>query len=413
MMAVLTLLFIHVRVSGFKLETILSRCPKARQWELWLRFLKYIELDHDPFLDSIEQWCKPRLGVAFAKAHRAGQFGTKGKNAIDKQISGGTVDTALGNVAAAFRDHDRPDPFVDAYGKRHQLLRDQVKAYKRWDPKPKQQKAVPARVLRRLIERAATEKDKHIADLVGGAFFHACRSCEYSKVQGERKTRIIEVGNIQFYKGRRALSHRDPLLADADTVTITFVLQKNNVKYDSITQWACDPNELLCPVKRWARLAQRVRSYTGCTDSTPVNIHINALTGAVEEISSYEIVKALHSAASSFGKDDLGFNVDDLGTHSIRSGAAMAMYLSNTPAYTIMLIGRWSSDAFLRYIRTQVQDFARGVSRNMVQSEDFFTVPSAASLEDPRTSNHRYNLAGRGLVSGLTDATRPLFSLHH
>ena len=91
----------------------------------------------------------------------------------------------------------------------------------------------------------------------------------------------------------------------------------------------------------------------------------------------------------------------------------MAMYLTQTPVYTIMLIGRWSSDAFLRYIRTQVQDFARGVSRNMVQSEDFFTVPSSASLEDPRTSNHQYNLAGRGLVSGVTDATRPLFSLHH
>lgn len=98
---------------------------------------------------------------------------------------------------------------------------------------------MPARVLRRLIERAVTEKDRHVADLIGGAFFYACRSCEYSSVQGERKTRIVEVGNIQFYKGRRELSHLDLLLADADTVTITFVLQKNNVKYDSITQWAC------------------------------------------------------------------------------------------------------------------------------------------------------------------------------
>ena len=51
----------------------------------------------------------------------------------------------------------------------------------------------------------------------------------------------------------------------------------------------------------------------------------------------------------------------------------MAMYLTQTPVYTIMLIGRWSSDAFLRYICTQVQDFARGVSQNMVCSEDFFT----------------------------------------
>ena len=100
-------------------------------WELWLRFLRYIELDHDPFLDSIEPWCKPRLGVAFAKAYRAGQFDTKGKNAVDKQIAGGTVDTALGNVAATFRLNNRPDPFIDSNGSWHYLLQNQVKAYKR------------------------------------------------------------------------------------------------------------------------------------------------------------------------------------------------------------------------------------------------------------------------------------------
>jgi len=38
----------------------------------------------------------------------------------------------------------------------------------------------------------------------------------------------------------------------------------------------------------------------------------------------------------------------------------MAMYLTNTPIYMIMLIGRWTSDAFLHYIRLQVQDFTRG-----------------------------------------------------
>eukprot|EP00978_Attheya_sp_CCMP212_P021308 scaffold62029_cov65-Attheya_sp.AAC.1 len=43
----------------------------------------------------------------------------------------------------------------------------------------------------------------------------------------------------------------------------------------------------------------------------------------------------------------------DIGTHSIRSAAAMAMYLAGVPVFTIMLIGRWSRDAFLHYIRRQ------------------------------------------------------------
>jgi len=394
---------------GVELST---QTKRSCHWELWLRFLKYIELHHDPFLDNIAPWCRPRLGVAFARAYRAGQFATKGKNSSSQQVSGDSVSTALGNVAATFRAHDRPDPFLDQNGQRHQLLQQQCRAYKKFDPKAKQQKAVPSRVIRRAIQSASSEREQHEADLVGGAFFFACRSCEYSEVQGERKTKTIEVGNIQFFKGKRELSHLDPYLLHADSVSITFVLQKNNTKYDTITQWATNDKDL-CPVQRWGRLVQRIRSYPGSTDATPVNLFRDPKTLSYHYITSSNISSALRRSAEWFGVDDLGFQPKELGTHSIRSGAAMAMYLTQTPVYTIMLIGRWSSDAFLRYIRTQVQDFARGVSQNMIQAEDFFTVPQATSLEDPRTSNHHHNFSGRGMISGLTDAARPLFSLFH
>ena len=377
-----------------------------------MRFLKYIDLHHDPFLDGLEPWCRPRLGVAFARAYRAGQFATKGKNSLSQQVAGDSVSAALGNVAATFRAHDRPDPFTDQNGQRHQLLQHQCRAYKKWDPKAKQQKAVPARVIRQAVKFARSEREQHEADLIGGAFFFACRSCEYSEVQGERKTKTIEVGNVRFFKGKRELSHLDPYLLHADSVSITFVLQKNNTKYDTITQWATnDPD--LCPVQRWGRLVQRIRSYPGSTDATPVNLFFDRHTNSYHYITSSNITSALRRAAHCFGVDNLGFKPDELGTHSIRSGAAMAMYLTQTPVYTIMLIGRWSSDAFLRYIRTQVQDFARGVSQNMIQAEEFFTVPQADSLEDPRTTNHHHNFSGRGMVSGSTAAARPRLSLYH
>jgi len=70
----------------------------------------------------------------------------------------------------------------------------------------------------------------------------------------------------------------------------------------------------------------------------------------------------------------------------------MAVYLAHVPVFTIMLLGRWSSDAFLRYIRKQVKEFSREISSKMVQQEHFFTVPSS-SKDDPRISNHPLNLA--------------------
>jgi hypothetical protein len=86
----------------------------------------------------------------------------------------------------------------------------------------------------------------------------------------------------------------------------------------------------------------------------------------------------------------LGFGPNDIGLHSLRSGAAMAMYLFAVPVFTIMLLGRWSSDAFLRYIRRQVQQFSKGVSEKMVANEDFFTIPEI-NAEDPRITGHHLN----------------------
>jgi hypothetical protein len=42
------------------------------------------------------------------------------------------------------------------------------------------------------------------------------------------------------------------------------------------------------------------------------------------------------------------------------------MYLNGVPVYTIMLLGCWSSDASLRYIRKQVESFGSGVLSKMI-----------------------------------------------
>jgi hypothetical protein len=111
----------------------------------------------------------------------------------------------------------------------------------------------------------------------------------------------------------------------------------------------------------------------------------------------------LRDIARKIGEDVLGFPAEDIGTHSIRSGGAMAMYLAGVPVFTIMLIGRWSSDAFLRYIRKQVLQFSVGVSKRMVatQESDFFTLPDFGA-ESPRTRGHHSNFSSPPKESGLT-----------
>ena len=146
---------------------------------------------------------------------------------------------------------------------------------------------------------------------------------------------------------------------------------------------------------------KRIINYPGATDDTPVSAVWR--NNKIEHITSAEMVAALRDAVVAIGEDLLGFKKEQVGTHSIRSGAAMAMYLGECPVYTIMLIGRWSSDAFLRYIRKQVEQFSHNVSRRMIRFQFHRHIPDldpSVSHMDPRQRNHPDNAETRVNIGG-------------
>ena len=62
------------------------------------------------------------------------------------------------------------------------------------------------------------------------------------------------------------------------------------------------------------------------------------------------MVAALRDDVCAIREYKLDFKGEKVGTHSQRLGAAMEMYLGGCTVYTIMMVGRWYSDAFLGYI---------------------------------------------------------------
>jgi hypothetical protein len=227
------------------------------------------------------------------------------------------------------------------------------------------------------------------AELAISAFFFRMRSCEYTHVTGACKTKQLRLRNLRFFKNNKAMALTDPALASATAISITFEFQKSDVRSETVHQHATG-FELLCPVIMWSRVIRRILAYPGCDEESLVSVVI--INDAHKLMTASFLAAELKAAATRFGEDVLGFPPDDIGTHSIRSGAAMAMYLAGVPVFTIMLIGRWSSDAFLRYIRRQVLQFSAGVSKRMVsaQAQDFFTIPDI-DPEHPRTRAHRTN----------------------
>jgi hypothetical protein len=224
---------------------------------------------------------------------------------------------------------------------------------------------------------ANDEKEMAGADLAMGAFFFACRSCEYSSVSGPRRTKTLRVGDVQFRRGRHIILHTSLDLHLAEQVSVVFRDQKNRHKMATRSAWrTTDP--LACPVTAWAKIVCRVRTTQGCTDDTLVYKYTNC-TGSKDDIKSNTILQLLRRAATKIGSATLGYAPQDIGTHSICSGAAMALVLSGHQAWRIMLTGRWRSSAFLLYIREQVQAFSKGVSDRMIENPDFFHVPDIDS----------------------------------
>ena len=93
---------------------------------------------------------------------------------------------------------------------------------------------------------------------------------------------------------------------------------------DTVTQMA-SRDATFSPVCQEADLVRRIRSYPGASDNTPVSAVWR--NDRIEHITSTEMIESLRAAVIAIGEDQLGIKADDVGTHSIRSAAAMAMYL--------------------------------------------------------------------------------------
>jgi hypothetical protein len=285
-------------------------------------------------------------------------------------------------VAQAYRLNQFESPIHDRHGRIEPVLALQLRGYTDEDPGVKQQQALPLEVLRRASEMKGSDREVAIGQLIVVAFFFAMRSCEYSSVQGKRMTTIVGVDDIRFWADDEIVDADDiEGMKRADAVSVTFRRQKNRDNGVVVTQHRTDEtgDAEMCPVRALAALVIRIRSYASVTIKGTSNVGINALESAdgpgLGGISSKEVLKQLREAATAVGEKKLGFPVDRIGTHSIRAGAAMAMFLAGVPCETIQLIGRWRSRTFMvRYLRIQVTASTRGVTTKMTSLDSFFTV---------------------------------------
>jgi hypothetical protein len=312
-----------------------THSKRNRYFGYYSTFLEWLELDHDPFLDNLDPFSRTRVIGAFADAYRFGRFSpTAG---TDPQASG-TCRDAVDAVAEAYQSNRRCSSCHDSSGKFSKFLSDQLKGYKNSDPSARPPKALTPSILQELAGNDDGPLNRATHQLARGAFFFAMHSCEYLTVTGERRTKRLHLGNLQLLWNKRTVQLDDPFLALCDTISITFEFQKNEERDETVVMH-CSGDPLLCPIRAWAAVVMRILSYPGTSATTYVNAYLTT-GGNLGYLTGDQVCARLRLAAGRIGADRLGFNPDEIGTHSIRLGSAMAMYLAGVPAFTIMLIGR-------------------------------------------------------------------------
>ncbi len=225
-------------------------------------------------------------------------------------------------------------------------------------------------MLQRARRKNGNVREVAIGQLIVVAFFFAMRSCEYACVQGRRMTTIVGVDDIRFWEDDEIVDAADSeRMRRADAVSVTFRRQKNRDNGVVVTQHRTGKtgDAEMCPLWALAALVIWIRGYASVRNHGTKNVGINALASehdgnGLEGISSKEVLKQLRDAAAAVGERRLGFTVDRIGTHSIRAGAAMVMFLAGVPCETIQLIGRWRSRTFMKYLRIQVTASTPGVT---------------------------------------------------
>lgn len=252
------------------------------------------------------------------------------------------------------------------------------------DPPTKKQKAITPDFLRDMHKLANTDlspREGHVADLIIGAYFFAMRVGEFCETEVRGRTKIIRARDVVFRdEESRELSHTsEDLDRRAMFVTICFEDQKNGTKMEKRShRRSGDPP--LCPVHAWVAIIKRLRlEFPDMSDneevgwgSIPVcSYRLN--TGGLAKVTSDMVLRLMRLTCSVFdGENRYGFNEREIGTRSIRSGAAMALAVQGGQSDPkIMMMGRWKSRRFMEYIRPQVLEWAGSMSSEMARAQPF------------------------------------------
>lgn len=215
----------------------------------------------------------------------------------------------------------------------------------------------------------------HTIDLAIVGFFWMLRPAEYLTSKSCGRSQAFTLADISFQTPECTFAALDPSLNDLDVsrirrATLTFSDQKNAVKGEQICHLVTS-HPRLCPVKALSRICAHLRSH-GAPPGTP--IYTCYTSAGIAVISPRHIKRALRRSAQSL-LPTTGIDPRLLTSRSLRPGGATALLCSGVDSNIIQLVGRWKSDAMLRYLRVAALAHNTNLAEGMLRAGAFTFAP--------------------------------------
>ena len=355
---------------------------RERFWSAWGRFLSFNFPTYDTKLSTLSQPERIDVLVLFAQHVRSGSVSTS-----QRKVRAQTVQVSLRAVASKFEMDGEPSPVATSQGKYHKKIGQLIEGYRRNDPAPQYKLAVPLTVPAYMYSygRHGTTKHKAIGDMAIIAFFYLLRVGEYTK-EGNKRTRTqqFRINDITLWNNKSIMDKNLPistLLEKCTAATLNIDNQKNGRRNQSVHHEAQTSD--ICPVKALIRRIKHILFHTSNVN-TIISTHFSRPKGQV--LRGTDINAAIKAAVIQLGLPKYGFNPDQISSHSLRAGGAMALHLNHQSSATIRKMGRWSSDTFLDYIHNQIAAFSSGLSTAM-SKDIFFQNIGFQKIETPIVTN--------------------------
>ena len=223
--------------------------------------------------------------------------------------------------------------------------------------------------------RTGNDRHKTIGDMSLIVFYYLLRVGEYAR-EGTKRTRTqqFRVRDITLWENNTVLNKtlpRTTLLERCTAATLNIDNQKNGRRNQSIHHEA--KNGDTCPIKAIIRRITHILHHTSDTN-TIISTHFSQPLSKGKVLRGTDINSAIKAAVRQLGLQQYGFNPDQISSHSLRAGGAMALHLNHQSSATIQKMGRWSSDTFLDYIHNQIAAFSTGLSTAMSKNILFHNI---------------------------------------